>query len=98
MQPPPAASVQVGGTSVGAPCFSGLIANADQHRVSIGLSTLDGPSQTLPALYNLPSSCFHDITTGNNGFAAGPQYDLATGIGSPIANTMLPALGAGDEF
>jgi hypothetical protein len=28
-------------------------------------------------------SDFHDITQGNNGNAAGPGYDLVTGIGSP---------------
>ena len=27
---------------------------------------------------------FHDITSGNNGFAAGAGYDLVTGVGSPI--------------
>ena len=35
---------------------------------------------------------FHDITTGNNGFAAGPGYNLVTGIGSPIANNLVPDL------
>ena len=37
-------------------------------------------------LYNLPSSDFHDVTTGNNGNPAGPGYDLVTGLGSPIVN------------
>jgi hypothetical protein len=27
---------------------------------------------------------FHDIVAGNNGYPAGPGYDLVTGIGSPI--------------
>ena len=43
---------QVGGTSVAAPCWAGLIAIADQGRVAAGGTTLDGPSQTLPALYS----------------------------------------------
>ena len=27
---------------------------------------------------------FHDVTSGNNGFPAGPGYDLVTGLGTPI--------------
>ncbi len=85
---------QIGGTSLSAPCWAGLIADANQLRVAAGHGTLDGPSQTLPALYSLPGSDFHDITTGNNGFAAGPGYDLATGLGTPVANTLVPDLAA----
>ncbi len=49
--------------------------------------------QTLSSLYSLPSSDFHDITTGSNGtYAATTGYDLATGIGSPVANLLVPAL------
>jgi len=83
---------EVGGTSVSCPLWAGLIAIADQGRVLNGLGTLDGFSQTLPALYNLPSWAFNDITTGNNGFAAGPGYDLVTGRGSPIASVLVPLL------
>ena len=72
--------------------WAGLIAIADQGRTLNSLSTLDGPSQTLPMLYQLPSSVFHDVTSGNNGFAAGAGYDLTTGIGSPIANLLVPQL------
>jgi hypothetical protein len=85
---------QIGGTSLSAPCWAGLIADADQLRVAAGNGTLDGPSQTLPALYSLPSTDFHDITTGNNGYAAGPGYDLATGLGTPVANKLVPDLAA----
>ena len=63
---------QFGGTSLSAPCWGGLISIFDQGRVSVGLGTLDGPSQTLPMLYNMPSDAFHDITSGSNGgFSAG---------------------------
>ena len=48
-------------------CWAGLIAIADEGRVAAGGTTLDGPSQTLPALYSLPVDDFHDITTGSNG-------------------------------
>jgi subtilase family serine protease len=84
--------LQVGGTDLSSPMMAGLVAIADQGRILNGLTTLDGPSQTLPLLYDLSSGNFHDITTGNNGFAAGPGYDLASGLGSPIANDLVTAL------
>ena len=37
---------------------------------------------------------FHDITQGNNGYPAGPGYDLVTGLGTPKANLLLPHLSA----
>jgi len=76
---------QVGGTSAGTPQWAALIAVANQGRALQGLGSLDGPTQTLPALYSMPASAFRDVTKGNNGFAAGPGYDLVTGRGSPLA-------------
>ncbi len=88
---------QIGGTSLATPCWAGLIAVADQGRVAEGGTTLDGPSQTLPALYALPASDFHDITTGDNGgFSAGPGYDEVTGLGSPVASSLVPDLAGYD--
>lgn len=85
--------IEVYGTSAGAPQWSALVAIADQGRALNGLGTLDGPSQTLPALYKLPTSDFHDITTGSNGaYSAGVGYDLVTGIGTPIANDVVAGL------
>jgi hypothetical protein len=82
-----------GGTNVGAPAWAAIIAVADQGRALVGLGSLDGATQTLPMLYSLPSSDFHDVTTGNNGaFAAGPGYDLATGLGTPVANLLVQDL------
>jgi subtilisin-like proprotein convertase family protein len=83
---------QVGGTSLAAPMVSGLIAIANQGRALAGLPTLNGRSQTLPALYSLSASDFHDITTGNNGSPAGPGYDTVTGLGTPIANLLVPGV------
>jgi methionine-rich copper-binding protein CopC len=77
--------VKVGGTSLSAPAWGTLIAIADQDRVSIGVAPLDGPTQTLPTIYTLSSNDFNDIITGNNGFAAGPGYDLVAGLGTPKA-------------
>ncbi len=81
--------VQVGGTSLSSPCWAGLVAIGDQLRVAEDLAPMDGPSQTLPMLYSMKAGDFHDIIAGNNGFAAGPGYDLVTGIGSPVSNNLL---------
>ena len=85
------------GTSAASPIWAGLIAIADQGRVLAGGTPLTGYTQTLPALYSLPSADFHDIVNGNNGDPAGPGYDLATGLGTPVANLLVPAL-AGYEL
>ncbi len=86
----------IGGTSLAAPSWSGLIAIADQGLAQRGRPSLDGATQTLPdiyALYQTTPSDFHDITTGNNnGYSAGPGYDETTGLGSPVANQLIPDL------
>ncbi len=85
--------LKVGGTSLAAPLWAGMMAVVNQGRIVNGLNTLDGAGQTLPLIYGLPSSDFHDITSGSNGgFSAGAGYDLVTGRGSPIGNLVIPAL------
>jgi len=87
---------QVGGTSDAAPQWAGLIAIADQGRALTGRASLDGPSQTLPLLYDLPATDFNDITTGssfgNPLLSAGLLYDLVTGRGTPLANQIVAGL------
>jgi subtilase family serine protease len=95
---------QVGGTSVGAPIWSALVAIADQGRALEGTTAvtkaaLDGANDTLPALYQLYdsptayASAFHDVRTGSNSVAsAGPGYDLVTGLGTPKVNNLIPDL------
>ncbi len=87
---------EVGGTSAGAPQVSALVAIANQGRALAGLGSLSGASQTLPALYNMSSSDFHDITsgtsTGSPSYSAGTGYDLVTGRGTPLANLVVQAL------
>lgn len=85
--------LQIGGTSLATPLWAGLIAVADQGRALESMSSLDGRTQALPTLYSLPASDFHDITSGNNGYAAGTGYDLVTGLGTPIANKLIYDLG-----
>jgi subtilase family serine protease len=75
---------EVGGTSAGAPQWAALIAIADQGRAWNGLGTLDGPSQTLPAVEDfLPLSDFHVIGGG---------YNTQSGWGTPVANKLIPDL------
>jgi hypothetical protein len=88
----------VGGTSAGAPQWAALVAIANQGRnlnglLPLGSSASQGSQEVLTDLYNLQSD-FNDITTGNNGFQAGPGYDLVTGIGTPQANVLVPDLAA----
>jgi subtilase family serine protease len=90
---------QYGGTSAGAPQWSALIALANQGRVGASKGVLDGVSQTLPALYAMPTgtatgSTLYDVTSGGNGVgSAGPGYDLVTGLGTPRqANLVFQAL------
>jgi hypothetical protein len=74
----------IGGTSLAAPCWAGLIAIIDQLRVGQGLGTLDGATQTLPDLYSLPSTDFHQVTSGyNSGY---PGYGFSSAIFGPVNN------------
>ena len=49
-------------------------------------STLGGVTQTLPALYDLPPGDFNPV--------GGAGYNQVTGLGSPIARSLVPALAA----
>ena len=87
----------VGGTSSSAPQWAGLVAIADQM-AGHGLGLIN------PKLYSLASgpnysSYFYDVTTGNNqadpsipGFNATTGWDPVTGLGTPNAAMLVPAL------
>jgi subtilase family serine protease len=94
----PWAAAPAGGTSLSAVLFGGLIAIANQGRVANGLATLDGPSQTVPLIYNVPAGDFNDVTTGTSGYAAGAGYDLATGRGSPVGSALITDLTASSHI
>ncbi len=90
----------VGGTSAAAPAWAAFIALANAssacHGAAVGFAN--------PALYNAAATGyaagFNDTTTGNNDltgvnggqFAAGPAYDMATGLGSPNAAALAGAI------
>ncbi|MFI5457364.1 MAG: SdrD B-like domain-containing protein [Isosphaerales bacterium] len=84
----------VGGTSLSAPAFSGLVALVNQGRVAAGEANLNSssPTETPQALYSLPQSDYNSITSGSNGYTANAGYNLVTGLGTPVANLMVPDL------
>jgi subtilase family serine protease len=99
--------IEVGGTSVGTPSIAGLIAVADSGRIAAGKPVLTTDSLTSNPFYAAAtgtnasgatnySANYHDITTGSTGRStlaqAGKGYDLATGLGTPIANDLIPWL------
>jgi hypothetical protein len=85
-------SYSIGGTSAASPVMAGLTAIVDQGRSYLfGRSSYNG-RDFLNALYHLPQSDLHDILTGNNGFPAGPGYDLVTGRGTPIADRFVSGM------
>jgi len=71
----------VGGTSVGAPSWAAIQA--------LGLSAGDSNFYQDGS----PSSYFRDITSGSNGYQAGPGYDGVTGLGSPVTTNFAPPNG-----
>jgi len=83
----------VGGTSAGCPQWAALFAIVDEGRELSGLPSLDGPGETLDAIYAVSHKGFHDVTTGaNDNYAASVGYDLVTGRGSPVATRLIPSL------
>jgi subtilase family serine protease len=90
----------VGGTSAAAPLWAALLADANSstacHGTAIGFAN--------PVLYQVAAAdygkYFNDVATGTNDFLnahgglypAGPRYDMASGLGSPNAATLAPAL------
>ncbi len=87
---------QIGGTSLATPLWAGMAAIIDQGRVAAGGKPIGSSRDALRHL-RIRQPCpgdFHDVTQGNNGYQAGAGYDLVTGIGSPKANLLIPALTA----
>ncbi|MGC4030178.1 MAG: hypothetical protein QM754_00310 [Tepidisphaeraceae bacterium] len=85
----------LGGTSLSAPLYAGVVAVANQGRANIGLGALNGQTQTLQRLYQLPTSTLHDITSGSNGYSATTGYDLVSGRGTPVGQSTLTSLAGG---
>jgi subtilase family serine protease len=79
---------QFGGTSAGTPQWAALIAIVNQGRTLAGKPPL---ANAQAALYAMPGSDFHDIVYGDNQTSSATVgYDLASGLGSPIADHLIP--------
>jgi subtilase family serine protease len=89
---------QAGGTSASSPVWSAIMAVANQM-AGHPLGFIN------PTLYKIAASAsynkdFHDITQGNNsnqqagvvGYNAAPGWDPVTGLGTPDAANLIPAM------
>ena len=82
----------IGGTSIGAPIVSALVAVAAQ---ACGVARLGFIN---PSLYAMATTGFNEVTTGNNDlygigvYDAGPGYNMAAGLGSPDGATFISGL------
>jgi subtilase family serine protease len=84
----------IGGTSIGAPIVSALIATAAQACDPSGgrLGFVN------PQLYAMAATGYADVTTGTNNlfnvgeYSAGAGYDMASGLGSPNGAAFLSGL------
>ena len=97
----PGELIGVGGTSLACPVFSGMVAIVDAARASHAFAPLVSNASNSYSIQNKLYADydstnylndFHDVTTGNNGFAAGPGYDLVTGIGTPKVQSLVSTL------
>jgi len=88
---------QVGGTSMSAPQWAALTAIVNSERVALGKATLNSApgNNFLANIYTL-SADLHDIAGGRNGLCpvckSKVGYDEVTGLGSPKADLVIPAL------
>ena len=84
----------VGGTSLSAPAWAGLLALVNQGREAAGEAALDSssPTEAQQALYSLPQSNYNVISSGSNGYTANAGYNLVTGLGTPVANLLVENL------
>jgi kumamolisin len=84
-------SEQIGGTSLAAPTWAGLLALANGGRIAAGGASLGALNATLYGLNGTAN--FNDITSGSNGaYTAATGYDLVTGLGSPAFGTLYGTL------
>jgi subtilase family serine protease len=90
----------VGGTSIGAPQWAGIIAVANAIRVANGKADLGDVHaalyQSIAAVPGTYASAFADIVVGSNGICtgctAGTGFDVASGLGTPNVSGLLSAL------
>ena len=90
-----------GGTSASAPLWAGFMALANEQAAESGRQRVGFANPALWAIGRSGnySTCFNDITTGNNFNATNPDlysavvgYDLCTGWGTPKGQSLIDAL------
>jgi subtilase family serine protease len=91
--------IQVGGTSAGPPQWSGLIAIVNSLRANDKKPALTGSHGPLYQVVQDSDNdaTYHDVSNGKDGTCgatckAKPGYDFVTGLGTPKANLLIPAL------
>ncbi len=77
---------QVGGSAIGTSIFVGTWARVLQLHPGIGFAG--------PVIYALPRADFHDVASGSNGMSAGTSYDVVSGRGSMIVDSVVADSGA----
>ncbi|GLV55943.1 hypothetical protein KDH_27870 [Dictyobacter sp. S3.2.2.5] len=90
--------LSIGGTSAAAPLWASVAIDINQYLASVGKPTLGNAHQPFYSVYNngTPYNSFHDVTTGNNlYYQAGPNYDMASGIGTPNAAQLASTIAGG---
>lgn len=86
----------IGGTSASSPSFAAFLTIINQARLSTGGVSLGFLNPTLYTLLHSSryAADFHDVQDGstNDYYPAVPGYDLTTGIGTPIVDSLLADL------
>jgi subtilase family serine protease len=82
---------QVGGTSLAAPIWTGFWSRIQ----SANGNSLPFPAQTIYQGAASHANWFHDVTSGNQGYAAGTGWDYASGYGSVQVANLASGFGGG---
>ena len=74
---------------MGGPCGLGRSGTRNCTRIGANSSC---PTEAQQALYGLPQTDYHVISSGTTGYEANPGYNLVTGLGTPVANLLVSDL------
>ena len=75
----------------------GYVTGADAADAGQPALNSSSPTEAQQDLYSLGQSDYHVIASGTNGgYNAAPGYNLVTGLGTPVANLLVPDMVAGN--
>ena len=81
------------GRASAAPAWAGVMAIVNQGRALAGEMSFSGGTQTVPALYALPSTAFHKVAItssgGSNQAINTASYNTQTGLGTPNGSVLI---------